>query len=178
MRDAVAQLRPPNARSPVPRGKAGSKGLNVLGTMAHHPDLARAFFTFNGHVLFATSLSDRQRELVVLRVAHLRRSEYEWRQHVLLAADAGMAPEEVARVTEGPDAPGWDSLERAILRATDELVTQSTVSDMTWEALAVELRTEQLMDLIFTVGTYDLLAMAFNTFGIELDDDLTVGTGE
>jgi len=28
------------------------------------------------------------------------------------------------------------------------------------------------MDLVFTVGAYDLLAMAFNTFGLELDPGL------
>ncbi len=28
------------------------------------------------------------------------------------------------------------------------------------------------MDVVFTVGSYDLLAMAFRSFGVELDDDL------
>jgi hypothetical protein len=30
----------------------------------------------------------------------------------------------------------------------------------------------QLMDVVFTVGAYDLVAMAFRTFDVELDDDL------
>ena len=38
--------------------------------------------------------------------------------------------------------------------------------------LAAELDTHQLMDLIFTVGAYDLLAMAMRTFGLEPDADL------
>ena len=29
------------------------------------------------------------------------------------------------------------------------------------------------MDLVFTVGAYDVLAMALRTFGVPLDDDLT-----
>ena len=28
------------------------------------------------------------------------------------------------------------------------------------------------MDLVFTVGAYDVLAMAFRSFGVELDADL------
>jgi hypothetical protein len=28
------------------------------------------------------------------------------------------------------------------------------------------------MDLVFTVGAYDVLAMAFRSFGVELDEDL------
>jgi alkylhydroperoxidase family enzyme len=173
MRDALAALRPPVSRHPFPSRDPGRpKGLNVLGMLALHPELARAFHTFNGHVLFATSLSVRQRELVVLRVAALRRAEYEWRQHVVLAADAGIDADEVARVEAGPDAPGWSPLEAAIVRAVDELVADAEIGDATWAVLAAELDEHQLMDLVFTVGAYDVLAMALKSFGIELDDDL------
>jgi alkylhydroperoxidase family enzyme len=118
MRDALAALRPPEPRHPLPRqGGDRPKGLNVLGTLARHPTLARAFHTFNGHVQYATTLSVRQ-------------------------------------------------------RAVDELVRDATITDPTWEALASELDDQQLMDLVFTVGAYDLLAMAFRSFGVELDTDL------
>ena len=59
-----------------------------------------------------------------------------------------------------------------MLRAVDELVRDAMVSDATWEVLAGELDVEQLMDLVFTVGAYDALAMAFRSFAIPLDDDL------
>jgi alkylhydroperoxidase family enzyme len=173
MRDALAALVPPEPRHPLPaRGGDRPKGLNVLGTLAHHPALARAYHCFNGHVLFATTLSERQRELVVLRVAALRRAEYEWAQHVVLAADVGLGPDEVARIAVGPDAPGWSPLDRALLAATDELVADAAIGDATWDALASELDEQQLMDLVFTVGAYDVLAMLFRSFRVELDDDL------
>jgi len=38
--------------------------------------------------------------------------------------------------------------------------------------LAGELDDQQLMDLVFTVGAYEVVAMACRSFGIELDDDL------
>ncbi len=123
-------------------------------------------------MLFATSLSERQRELVVLRVAAVRRAEYEWRQHAVLAGDVGIGEEELLAVAEGPDAAGWGPLEAAMLRAVDELVAGATLSDETWTTLAESLTTEQLMDLVFTVGAYDLLAMVFGAFEIELDEDL------
>ena len=59
-----------------------------------------------------------------------------------------------------------------MLRAVDELVADAEITDGTWQELAVELDRHQLMDLVFTVGAYDLLAMAFKSFGVELDDDL------
>jgi hypothetical protein len=55
------------------------------------------------------------------------------------------------------------------------LVADARVSDATWRVLAASFEVEQLMDLVFTVGCYDLLAMAFNSFGVELDDDLPPG---
>jgi len=174
MRGALAALRPPNPRHPLPeRRDDRPKGLNVLGMLAHHPELTTAFHTFNGHVLFATTLSVRQRELIVLRVAAVRGSDYEWAQHAVLAGDAGIAADEVARIADGPDAPGWAPLDAALLRAVDELIAEATITDATWATLAAELDTKQLMDVIFTVGAYDVLAMALRSFGIELDADLS-----
>jgi alkylhydroperoxidase family enzyme len=173
MRDALAALRPPEPRHPLPERRSDRpKGLNVLGTLARHPALTQAYHTFNGHVLFATTLSLRRRELLVLRVAAVRQADYEWAQHVVIGRDVGITPDEIARVATGPDAPGWSPFEAALLRAVDELVAGATITDPTWAVLSGELDEQQLMDLVFTVGAYDLLAMAMRSFGVELDDDL------
>ncbi len=173
MRDALAALRPPAPRHPLPERRPDRpKGLNVLGTLARHPALTRAFHTFNGHVQFATTLSPRQRELLVLRVAAVRRCDYEWAQHAVLAGDAGVDHDEVGRVAQGPDAEGWSPLEAAMLRAVDELVADAVVSDPTWAVLAAELDEQQLMDVVFTVGADALLAMALLSCGVALAADL------
>jgi alkylhydroperoxidase family enzyme len=168
----IKALLPPGAERPLRRRKGGSQGHNVLGTLARHPELMRAYHTFNGHILFTTSLSDRQRELLILRVAARRDAAYEWAQHVHLAAEAGIDDAEIARIAVGPDAPGWSVEDAAMVRAVDELVHDAMISDTTWTQLSQTLDEHQLMDLVFTVGAYDLLAMAFRSFGVELDDDL------
>jgi alkylhydroperoxidase family enzyme len=173
MRAALAALRVPHARHPFPPPDPDRpKGLNALGLLAHHPELTTAYHGFNGHVLFGTTLTPRDRELLVLRVAHVRQSAYEWAQHAVLAGDAGLADDEVDRLREGPDAEGWSERDRAFVRAVDELVADACIGEATYAVLAAELDAQQLMDLVFTVGAYDLLAMAFRTFGVELDDDL------
>ena len=176
MRDALAAMRPPNPRYPFPKQEPGRpKGRNVLGLLAQHPELARAYNTFNGHVQFASTMAPRERELLVLRVAAVRRAPYEWAQHVVQAGDAGLTDDEIDRVAEGPDAPGWSPVDRALLAATDELLADCTITDETWSALAAALDVQQLLDVIFTVGAYETLAMALNAVGIELDDDLPPG---
>jgi AhpD family alkylhydroperoxidase len=143
---------------------------NVLGLLAQHPELARAFLTFNVHLLTASALPARTRELAILRIAWRRRCRYEWAQHVQIARRAGITDEEIAGIRAG-DAT-------LISRAVDELDDDSCLSDETYRELAAELDDRQLMDLVFTIGTYGLLAMAFNTFGVELEPGLPDGDFE
>ena len=173
MRDALAALRPAEPTHPFPPADPSRpKGLNALGFLAHHPTLTKAWNTFNGHILFGSTITPRQRELLVLRVAHRRRSEYEWVQHTVLAGDAGITPDEIQRVRHGADAEGWVPLDAALVAAADELIDDARVSDATWAVLAAELDQQQLMDVVFTVGAYDLLAMAFRSFDVGVDQDL------
>jgi alkylhydroperoxidase family enzyme len=175
MRDALAALRPSHPRHPFPKPDPNRpKALNLLGTFAHHPELTRAYNTFNGHVLFSSTLPSRLRELVVLRVAAVRGAAYEWAQHVVLAAGEGITPDEIERVRTQPDAVEWSRLEAALLRAVDELVRDASIDDDTWAALASELDEQQLLDFVFTVGAYDLLAMMMRSVGVQLDADLSI----
>jgi 4-carboxymuconolactone decarboxylase len=140
--------------------------------MAHHPELAHAYFTLNGHVLMATTLSERQRELLIMRVAAVRKCGYEWAQHLFMARDVGLTDEEIGRIGYGPESPFWDDLDAALMGAVDELIMDGTLSAPTWQTLSAALDTRQILDLIFTVGTYDLLARLFNALQMEIDDDI------
>ena len=168
-----ATLRPENPRHPVPpRDPASPTGLNAMGVLARHPELTAAYNQLIRHALYFSTITPRQRELLVLRVAHLRDSTYEWAQHVYQAGVAGLGAEEVARVRVGPSAPQWSPLDAALLAAADELVAEARIGERTYEVLAAELDTQQLMDVVFTVGAYEVFAMAMRTFDVELDDDL------
>ena len=171
MRDALAAMNPPNPRYVVEKKEGRPKAMNTLGSLAHHPALARAFFTFNGHLLMATTLTERQRELLVLRTAAVRSCGYEWMQHVFVGRDAGLDDEEISRIAFGPDAPFWTDLEASMLRAVDELIGGGAITDDTWAALSKELDTQQILDLIFTVGAYETLAYMMRSLDLELDDE-------
>lgn len=172
MRAALAAMAPPVPTHPQPVQKERPKALNTLGTFAHHPAAAQAFLTFNGHVLMATTLTERQRELLVLRVATLRGSNYEWAQHVFVGHDVGLDDEDIARIALGPDAPFWDELDAALLRAADELIADGAICASTWEVLVGHLDTRQILDVIFTVGAYETLAFVLRSFEVPLDDDI------
>jgi 4-carboxymuconolactone decarboxylase len=156
------------ARDVLARASLGP-AVNIFRTLAHHPKLFKRWLVFANHVLFKSSLPARDRELVILRTGWLCRAEYEWGQHVIIGRASGISDEEIHRITQGPDAPGWDPIDAALLRAADELHEDSFVSDATWKALSERYSTEQLMDVVFAIGQYTLVSMALNTFGVQLD---------
>jgi alkylhydroperoxidase family enzyme len=144
---------------------------NALATFAHHPALAKAFLRFNVHLLYSSTLPARIRELAILRVAHRRECAYEWSHHLSMAKDEGITDDEIAAVQcdAGEGAGDFDEFDRALIAGVDELDEKSQLSDQTWAALGERLNDQQRMDFVFTVGCYTLLAMAFNTFGIQLE---------
>jgi AhpD family alkylhydroperoxidase len=150
----------------------GADTNNALSTFAHHPALAKAFLKFNVHLLMSSTLPPRIRELAILRVAHRRDCAYEWSHHVSMAKDEGVTDDQIDAVKKGEAA---DPFDRAVITAVDELEEYSQMSDQTWAALGERLNDQQRMDFIFTVGCYTLLAMAFNTFGVELEHAAEAG---
>ena len=70
-----------------------------------------------------------------------------------------MSAEEVARVRDGADAPGWSPRQALLLRAADELHVARRISDACWDALAREYRAHELIELCLLVGHYEMLAM-------------------
>lgn len=171
MRDALSAMTPPTPHYEL-ISKGRPRATNILGAVAHHPSLARAFFALQGHLLLATTLTERHRELIVMRVAALRHSAYEWAQHIFPAKDAGLSDSEIAWIAWGPDAPAWSTIDAAVLRAVDDLERDGVIGDDTWAELSNHLDVKQILDLIFTAGSYGMLASMVDSLGIELDSDL------
>ena len=171
--------------APLPRGEwdaetaeilrateMGGRVLNIFQTLARHPKLLKRWLVFGNHVLAKSTLSARERELLILRTGWNCRAEYEWGQHVVIGKAVGLTDDEIGRITRGPDAPGWDPFEATLLRAADELHRDSRIGDATWSALSARFDTRQLLDLIFTVGQYTLVSMALNSLGVQLDEGI------
>jgi 4-carboxymuconolactone decarboxylase len=71
----------------------------------------------------------------------------------------------------GPPAGGGAD-DAVLLQAVDDLFENSVVSEATWAGLAKKYSTEQMIDLVFTIGQYNLVSWALNTLGVPLDDYL------
>ena len=150
-------------------GGTAVRGTHMLGALAQYPDLARAFLTFNNHVATNSTLTTRDRELLILRTGWLKKCEYEYIMHTILGRRAGITDEEIDRIGTGPDAAGWSEEDADLIRAADELHRDTRISESTWERLSTRYNHRQLMDIVFLVGCYDVVAMAMRSFNIGLE---------
>ena len=143
---------------------------NIFTTLANHPKLLKRWLVFAGHILSASTLPAREREIAILRMGWLCRAEYEWGHHVAIGKQVGLDDDDIKRIAEGPNAAGWEPFEAMLVRGVDELHANSFISDSTWEALAERYDTEQLIDFVFTAGQYKLVSMALNSLGVQLEE--------
>jgi alkylhydroperoxidase family enzyme len=145
---------------------------HVISTFALHPRLATPFLRFNKHLLAATTLPIRLRQIAILRVAWKRRAVYMWSSHVRLSLTLDLGREEFEAVKAGAASGYWSDFERTLVRAVDQLCDETDLDEATWAALAAEFDHQQILDLIFTVGCYAMLAMVFNAARIDREADL------
>jgi alkylhydroperoxidase family enzyme len=150
---------------------AGTQGPPALfTTLGRHRRLFRPWLRFAGRLMPGGVLPRRDAELVILRVAVLCGSAYEWTQHERIAPRAGLDEADVARVRDGADAPGWSDRQAAIIRAVDELHATHTLGDENWAALrAAGLTDTQLIELPLLAGHYAMLAMTLNALRVPPD---------
>src|SRR5207248_1738251 len=117
-----------------------------------------AWFEFSGIMLYEPSLEPRHRELMILRVAWLTRQKYEWVQH-WRAARKLLSREELEAIVTGPDAPIWtDPIDRALLRATDQMLDHYRIDDDTWADLTAHFDEKQTFELTFVISSYACLS--------------------
>ncbi|MFF1832140.1 carboxymuconolactone decarboxylase family protein [Paenarthrobacter sp. NPDC058040] len=153
----------------APSGAPKRPSSHIIGIYAWHPDLIRGWMPFSNH-LRRSSLDDRVRELAIIRTAWLSGGEYEWAQHVRMSrANGWLTDAELEAISLGSEAPEWSADDAAVLQAVDQMVQSKNVTSPVWTELERQFTRQQLIDLVFTVGTYDMHAMAFATLGLQLE---------
>ena len=153
-----------------------TKGQSFFNTFVRHRELFRVWNEF-GRRLFNGQLPDRDRELLVMRVAWLTHCQFEWAYHEPLVRRLGLTDAEIRGIGEGPDAACWSELDAALLRAVDELHDSAAIGDETWNVLRAAYDDLQLIEIPVIVGQYQLVAYFTNTMGCEPAPDLPRLTG-
>lgn len=139
----------------------------VVRVLARNPGLLAAFQPLGGFLIAQGSLDGRIRELVILRVALRCDAPYEWGNHAPAALGAGATEAELAAISD-PTAT-WSPADDAALRAADELCADACVSDATWAALSATRDDAQILELLFLIGFYRMMAGFLNSAGVPVE---------
>ena len=80
------------------------RNTNLHKLLVNSPDMARAFNGIGGYIRFNSRLDPRLRELAILQVGWMEKSEYEFTHHVKIGREFGVTDEDIAGLiaeTEG-----------------------------------------------------------------------------
>ncbi len=147
----------------------GVPDVHLFRTLGRRRGLFRGWLAYSSQMMPFGTLSRYETEMVILRVAHLRKCQYEQDHHTRLGRRAGLDAETQKRIVAGPKADGWSARHRALLEAADSLVGTKNLGDDAWDALSAHYSEQQMIEIVMLVGQYDSLATAIGTLRISRD---------
>ncbi len=143
--------------------------MHLFTTLGQHRLLFLSFLPYSGVLLNWGKLPKRDKELVILRVGHLRGSEYELQQHRRLARSRGVDKALQDRIFDGPGAEGLTDRQRTLLKSVDEFVLGRDLSDETFAELSGHLDRRQIIEFCALAGHYDAIAAILATLRVPMD---------
>jgi 4-carboxymuconolactone decarboxylase len=160
--DAIAAG--PRASGPFQLLDAEGRLEGPFNAMLVSPGIGLALQELGAAVRYRTSLSDRAREIAILALAALRRSDFEWYAHERVGRRAGLTDDEMAALQKGGPPDTFSEQERAVLDASRALGNAGDLDDEAFAAAQATLGREMLAELIVVVGYYDLLALSLRVW--------------
>ena len=158
----------PQLRAMLDPGGSGRPVAAVYRTYAQDPELYPSRQLLSEYIRAHATLSPRVRELLILRIGVLCRTEYEWGAHAPAGRRAGLSDADIRGIYAGADGTE-DPFDRALLRAVDELYRDDVIADATWKTLAARFDARRMLDVLITAAGYRMASMAMNAFGVQLE---------
>src|SRR5215510_12356725 len=150
------------------RGGRGGRLLNFYRALLHSPQLAATWMPFNDAVRHETLLSDRVRELTIMRVAVLNGVDYVLNIHrARYAGPAGVTPDECDALTDWARSTLFDARDRAVLAYVDAMTREIEVNDAVFEAVRQHFGERETVELTVLIGAYNLHTRVLSALRID-----------
>ncbi len=145
------------------------RNTNQHKLLVNSPDMARAFSGLGGYIRFKSKLDPRLRELAILQVGWLEKSEYEFTHHVKIGKEFGVTDEDIqGLMAETAGKPSkLEPLAKAVLRGAREMVKDLAMSDATFAEIKKDLSNEHMTDLVLTIAFYCAVVRVLATMQID-----------
>jgi 4-carboxymuconolactone decarboxylase len=158
--------------------KNGARIINLYRVLAHNARVMRNHLQLGNTLLSRTSLSPKLRELAILRIARISGSQYEWVQHYPVALETGVTEKQAEALSQWQESGLFDDEECAVLRYTDEVALQVSVTDETFANLQKFLDEQQIVELTVSVGYWGMVARILVPLQVDIDTQSIGSTSE
>jgi alkylhydroperoxidase family enzyme len=143
--------------------------INLFKAMGNSPKVGRNFIRLGNVILNAEILDPKLRELAILRVGNLLRSEYEFTKHVVIGKGVGVSDGQIDELSKWKTSEKFTDIERSVLQYTDEMTLKVKVSDGTFAELKRFFDDSQIVKLTVTIGYYGMVSRILVALEIELE---------
>lgn len=150
-------------------------GMNIFRVLLNHPRLAGELnSTIIALVSGEKEISDRLREIIIMRVSWKAYCDYEWSQHWLASLFFGLTEQELLSIRDWQKASCFNPIEKTVLSAVDELLDTHKISDATWHQLREFFKTDKgLIELVTCIGNWHMFALILNGLQVPLDEGMS-----
>ena len=143
--------------------------LNLFKAVGNCPRIGHNFVRLGNAVLRPEFIDPKLRELAILRVGNLLRSEYEFTKHVTIGLDVGVTKDQIDELSNWTSSKKFTDKERAVLQYTDEVTLNVKVSDSTFANLKKFFDDQAIVKLTATIGYYGMVSRVLVALQIELE---------
>ena len=149
--------------------------LAVFRVLLHHPSVAKHVTQMLTALLFTDNkLDGRLRELIILRIGWKTSSCYEWTQHWRVATGMKIPEEQLLGVRDWQDSDLLDHQDKTVLKATDEVLQEGSISNQTWLACCEFLTTqEERIELVLVISNWTFISHILKSLNIPLEEGVS-----
>ena len=145
--------------------------LHLYQMLLHSPPVTEGWLRFMTAVRQQCILPGTLRELIIIRIALLNHAPYEADQHRPIAIREGCSPDQIDALDDWHRrAELFDEKERAVLALTDRMTRDVEVDEPTWQAVRVHWAEREIVELVVTIASYNMVSRVLAALDIHSDD--------
>jgi alkylhydroperoxidase family enzyme len=165
------QAQPKDLVQTIQSRRPGGKLLNLDRVLLHSPNFAKGWNSMFAAIRNQLSLPGNLREIAIMAIAVLNKSDYEWIQHEPEFLKAGGTKEQLAAIKKlKADPKLFKPEELAAFQLTVEMTRDVKPKQATIDKVRKLLPDSQVVELIGTISGYNMVSRFLLATGVEAED--------
>lgn len=150
-----------------------NRGINLHKAVVNSPEARVAAAPLGQYIRWKSKVNPRLRELAILQVGYIARSDYEWSHHIKISRDFGVTDEDIRALIDDTNGcpTDLDPLTAAVLQGAREMTNILTMSDGTFSYLKSQMPLDALVDLVIVIAQYNSVVRLLATLQIDVEPE-------